>query len=69
MEPVTLVDAENVRRSQWPNIGNSSSSSSCARGRRSRRHALLVFDGDAPAAEADTALKVVGTRGKSVDDR
>ena len=70
MEPVTLVDAENVRRSQWPNIGKEELVELVrAWAEATGAHALLVFDGEAPAAEADEALKVVGTKRESADDR
>ena len=70
-EPVTLVDAENVRRSQWPNIGKKELVELVrAWAEATGAHALLVFDGEAPpAAEADSTLKVVGTSGETADDR
>jgi hypothetical protein len=70
VEPVTLVDAENVRRSQWPNIGKEELVTLVrAWAEATGAHALVVFDGEAPPAEADAALKVVGTRRESADDR
>ncbi len=70
MEPVTLVDAENVRRSVWPNIDPEQLVGLVRRWAWSTgAHVLLVFDGAAPPYEADEALKVVGTRGESADDR
>ena len=70
MEPVTLVDAENVRRSQWPNVGREELVELVrAWAEATGAHALLVFDGPAPPAEADETLKVVGTTGETADDR
>lgn len=70
MEPVTLVDAENVRRSEWPNIGREELVDLVrAWASATGSHALVVFDGEAPAVEADGTVKVVGTSGESADDR
>jgi predicted RNA-binding protein with PIN domain len=44
-----LVDAENVRRSRWPNIGRERLLELCAKWARERGHeAIVVFDGEAP---------------------
>ena len=70
MEPVTLVDAENVRRSEWPNIGKEELVELVrAWAAATGAHALLVFDGAAPPAESDAAVKVVDTTAESADDR
>jgi hypothetical protein len=70
VEPVTLVDAENVRRSEWPNISAEELVDLVrAWAEATGAHALLVFDGPAPHAEADSTLKVVGTTKESADDR
>jgi predicted RNA-binding protein with PIN domain len=70
LEPVTLVDAENVRRSQWPNIGREELVELVRRwAEATGAHALVVFDGDAPEAGSDARLKVVGTKQESADDR
>ena len=54
VEPVTLVDAENVRRSQWPNIGREELVELVRRwAEATGAHALVVFDGDPPDVESD----------------
>jgi hypothetical protein len=70
VEPVTLIDAENVRRSEWPNIGREAlvdlvRAWAVATG----AHVLVVFDGDPPEAETDETIKVVGTKRETADDR
>lgn len=70
MESVTLVDAENVRRSQWPNL----SREELVRlvrlwAETTGQAALVVFDGAPPDVESDGLVKVVGTDGESADDR
>ena len=61
-----IVDAENVRRSRWPNL---SPEELVARARAwaAERDVtpLMVFDGPAPEEAED----VMGTRGESADDR
>ena len=70
MEPVTLVDAENVRRSQWPNIGREELVALVRRwAEATGAHALVVFDGDPPDVEGTRTVKVVGTTKESADDR
>jgi predicted RNA-binding protein with PIN domain len=71
LEAVTLVDAENVRRSEWPNIGREELVDLVrAWAEATGAHALVVFDGKAPAvAGGGETLKVVGTEGESADDR
>ncbi len=67
---MTLVDAENVRRSRWPNLSRDELVRLVrAWAESTGAHVLLVFDGPAPDAEADDALKVVGTVAGSADDR
>ena len=70
MEPVTLVDAENVRRSQWPNVTREElvelvRTWAEATGAR----AVVVFDGRQPDVDAGAAVEVVGTSDESADDR
>jgi predicted RNA-binding protein with PIN domain len=70
VEPVTIVDAENVRRSLWPNIGRQEilelvHTWADATG----ADVLLVFDGDAPAGYEDSPVTVVGSKRESADDR
>ena len=70
MEPVTIVDAENVRRSQWPNLGREELVELIrAWTEPVGARALVVFDGPAPSAEADESVQVVGTTTESADDR
>ncbi len=70
VKPVTLVDAENVRRSELPNIGKEELVELIrAWAEVTGAHALIVFDGSAPSAESDARLKVVGTGAESADDR
>jgi hypothetical protein len=64
--PIVLVDAENVRRSRWPNLSPEALVERC----RAWAHAnglglLVIFDGP-PPEEADD---VTGTAAESADDR
>jgi predicted RNA-binding protein with PIN domain len=69
-EPVTLVDAENVRRSQWPNLGKEELVELVIGwAEATGSPVLVVFDGSAPTSEAGPTVKVVGTSGESADDR
>ena len=66
---VVLVDAENVRRSLWPNIGPEELVERCREWARARGvQAVVVFDGNAPAAESDETVTIVGTGPESADD-
>jgi predicted RNA-binding protein with PIN domain len=67
-KPVVLVDAENVRRSQWPNIApDEFVQLTCGWAQRNGLRAVVVFDGPAPeTAEADSCV-VVGTSAESAD--
>jgi predicted RNA-binding protein with PIN domain len=68
-EPVVLVDAENVRRSQWPNIGpDEFVRLTCDWAQRSSLSAVVVFDGPAPESGATESCVVVGTTTESADD-
>jgi hypothetical protein len=59
-----LVDAENVRRSRWPNLGREELVERCRAWGASRgRRVLIVFDGEAPGGGDD----LVATTG-SADD-
>jgi predicted RNA-binding protein with PIN domain len=65
---VVLVDAENVRRSRWPNITPEELvrlTCGWAAGRGLR--AIVVFDGPAPDGSADEGCVVVGTTTESAD--
>jgi hypothetical protein len=69
VEPVTLIDAENVRRSEWPNIPQEDFVELVrAWADAVGAHAIVVFDGPAPAEEDGARLKVVGTGAESADD-
>ena len=64
--PLVLVDAENVRRSRWPNLSQQelverSRAWAAAAGTR----LLIVFDGPPPEEAED----VTGTAAESADDR
>ena len=64
-----IVDAENVRRSRWPNLSPERLVERV--GAWAGEHgvrALVVFDGRAPAVEPDEHLEVVGTGPESADD-
>ena len=66
MRPTVLVDAENVRRSVWPNIAPGALAELASEwGRRRGVHVVPVYDGPAPAG-ADGAE---GTDGSGADDR
>lgn len=66
--PLVLVDAENVRRSAWPNLPPAELVERCrVWAEREGMEAVLVFDGDAPAGEDSPALAVVGTGKESAD--
>ena len=68
-ETAVFVDAENVRRSQWPNISAAELVERCRTWARAEGvHAVVVFDGRAPAAETDPYLEVVGTGAESADE-
>jgi predicted RNA-binding protein with PIN domain len=72
--PTVVVDAENVRRSTWPNVGRAELVELCrswasARGVR----AVVVFDGPAPGLGPgkhvlDEHCTVVGTSGETADE-
>ena len=69
-----LVDAENVRRSEWPNIREDRLVELCAAwAERSDVRAVVVFDGEAPGAlvgerEVGTRCALVGTGHETADD-
>jgi predicted RNA-binding protein with PIN domain len=70
VESVTLVDAENVRRSEWPNIEKEELVDLIrAWADATGTYVLVVFDGEAPDAAPSPKVKVVGTTGESADDR
>ncbi len=65
LRPLVVVDAENVRRSAWPNV---SKEELVARARawaeREGADLLVVFDGDPPEEAPD----LLGSGGRSADD-
>jgi predicted RNA-binding protein with PIN domain len=65
---VVLVDAENARRSLWPNIGPAELVERTAIwARRAGVRAVVVFDGDAPS-DGSEELDAIGTGAESADD-
>jgi len=72
--PIVLVDARNVMRSRWPNMREERFLElTRAWAEREEVHALVVFDGPAPAGrtgvdELDARATVVGTGHGSADD-
>jgi predicted RNA-binding protein with PIN domain len=70
VEPVVLVDARNVIRSRWPNLREDwFLERTRTWAEREGVRALVVFDGHAPAWEADERMEVAGTGRESADDR
>lgn len=63
MAPLVFVDAENVRRSIWPNVGREELVRLARLWSEERElHVQIVFDGRAPDG-------AVGAKGESADDR
>jgi hypothetical protein len=57
-----LVDAENVRRSRWPNLSREELVERCRAWGESRgRRVLIVFDGEAPPGDGDDLIATAGT--------
>ncbi len=66
--PLVLVDAENVRRSTWPNLAPAQLVERCRRwAEREGLETVLVFDGHGPEHEGSPALAVVGSGDESAD--
>lgn len=66
MGPTVLIDAENVRRSVWPNIAARDLLDRCrAWADRAGARAVVVFDGRAPVHEG---VETVGSGDRSADD-
>ena len=64
-----FVDAENVRRSQWPNLTPEELVERVARwAQDSSLRTVIVFDGRAPAADQNEPHELVGTGPESADD-
>jgi predicted RNA-binding protein with PIN domain len=69
VETIVLVDARNVLRSQWPNIPEEELVELvCGWAERNGVHAVVVFDGRAPAGPGGDACRVLGTAGESADE-
>ena len=69
MEPVTLIDAENVRRSEWPNVSREELVELVdAWVNALEAAAVLVYDGSAPSATGGGRLRIVGSGGETADD-
>jgi hypothetical protein len=67
---IALIDARNVVRSRWPNLEEARFLELTRLwAEREGIQALVVFDGGAPAFEADEWITVAGTGGGSADDR
>ena len=65
-----LVDAQNVRRSTWPNIAPEELVELVGRWTRAEgMHAVVVFDGRAPTLDVGEApVELVSTGSESADD-
>jgi predicted RNA-binding protein with PIN domain len=67
---VVLVDAENVRRSRWPNVGREELVELCRSWAAAESHdVVVVFDGTAPAVASRPGVEVIGSGSESADDR
>jgi predicted RNA-binding protein with PIN domain len=68
-ETTVLVDARNVLRSQWPNIPEEELVQLCCDwAERNAVHAVVVFDGRAPAGPDSSFCTVTGTARESADE-
>jgi hypothetical protein len=64
-----VVDAENVRRSVWPNVTREELVALCGRlARLEERDVVVVFDGPAPELEVPARVRLHGEAGRSADD-
>jgi hypothetical protein len=67
--PVVFVDAENVRRSTWPNIPRERVAElACAWAGAEGLDAVVVFDGPAPDVKGGARCSVVGTEAETADE-
>jgi hypothetical protein len=67
--PTVIVDAENVRRSVWPNMTREELvTRSCSWGEEHGHPVLIVFDGPAPKVETDAECTLVGSGGATADE-
>jgi hypothetical protein len=68
-DTTVLIDAQNARRSQWPNIPEQEfARRSCAWARAEGVRAVIVFDGRAPQEQLGDDCAVVGTGAESADE-
>jgi len=68
-EPVVLVDAENVRRSLWPNLTEEEFVERCSGwAEREGVTAVVVFDRRAPAGVGERCRVVEAAAGETADD-
>jgi len=64
-----IVDAENVRRSLWPNLGRDDLVALCgARAAAEGVDVIVVFDGPPPACVAPAGVFLAGEPGRSAED-
>lgn len=64
-----VVDAENVRRSIWPNVGRAELVELCgAYAEREGVGVEVVFDGPPPDVQVPVGVTLTGERGLSADD-
>ena len=69
MSPLVLVDAENVRRSTWPNVTREGLVELCAAWAKSNElDVVVVFDGPPPELEPRPRVRPVGTAGGETAD-
>jgi predicted RNA-binding protein with PIN domain len=67
--PIVVVDAENVRRSVWPNVPRRRLVELLRHWAETHGHdVLVVFDGE-PEGDGGEHVQVVGSREESADDR
>ena len=67
--PIVIVDAENVRRSVWPNMGREELVERCrAWGEREGLELEVVFDGRAPDVEPAPGPTLVSSGAGSADE-
>lgn len=64
-----VVDAENVRRSVWPNVSREELVSLCGRLAGDEQHdVVVVFDGPPVQVDPPRGVRLVGEPGRSADD-
>lgn len=69
MSPTIVVDAENVRRSIWPNVARDELIRLCGvRAGATGDDLVVVLDGPPPHGPASAGVRVVGEAGRSADD-